>query len=136
VAGGQIVALGAVAGGTIFLGLTVARSRGLSPSVQALLNSIAIGILLFLFWDILTHAVEPVEAALTKAHDGEAGRGRFACPTLHEYWARPRSAPTEPKPSANYRPSATRAPSNQRPETIAHHDRPCPGPTLKHAWSL
>jgi ZIP family zinc transporter len=55
----------------------VARSRGLSTNTRALLNAIAIGILLFLFWDILTHAVEPVEAALVKAHAGEGSWVRF-----------------------------------------------------------
>jgi zinc transporter, ZIP family len=78
VTGGQVVALGAIAGGTIFLGLPVARARGLSKNTRCLLNAIAIGILLFLFWDILTHAVEPVESALTKAHAGDGTWGRFA----------------------------------------------------------
>jgi ZIP family zinc transporter len=78
VTGGEVVALGAIAGGTIFLGLPVARSRGLSKNTRALLNAVAIGILLFLFWDILTHAVEPVESALMAAHADEASWGRFA----------------------------------------------------------
>jgi ZIP family zinc transporter len=78
VTGGQVVALGAIAGGTIFLGLPIARSRGLTANTRSLLNAIAIGILLFLFWDILTHAVEPVESALTAAHAGDASWGRFA----------------------------------------------------------
>jgi ZIP family zinc transporter len=77
VTGGEIVALGAIAGGTIVLGLPVARSRGLSRSTRSLLNAVAIGILLFLFWDILSHAVEPVEAALISAHAGEASWLRF-----------------------------------------------------------
>jgi len=59
------------------LGLPVARSRGLSRGTRSLLNAVAIGILLFLFWDILSHAVEPVEAALLAAHDGEASWLRF-----------------------------------------------------------
>jgi ZIP family zinc transporter len=77
VSGGEIVALGAIAGGTIVLGLPVARSRGLSSRTRLLLNAVAIGILLFLFWDILTHAVEPVEAALLSAHAGEGSWLRF-----------------------------------------------------------
>ncbi|HEV2888447.1 MAG TPA: ZIP family metal transporter [Jatrophihabitans sp.] len=75
--GGEIVALGAIAGGTIVLGLPVARSRGLSSGTRSLLNAVAIGILLFLFWDILSHAVEPVEDALMAAHAGEASWLRF-----------------------------------------------------------
>jgi ZIP family zinc transporter len=58
------VLLGAIAGGTIFLGLPVARLRGLPRSVQGFLNAFATGILVFLLWDILSHAGEPVEAAI------------------------------------------------------------------------
>src|SRR5690348_6515401 len=58
------VALGAIAGGTIFLGLPVARMRGLPTPVQGLLNAFATGILVFLLWDILSHAGGPVEGAL------------------------------------------------------------------------
>jgi zinc transporter, ZIP family len=65
------VALGAIAGGTIFLGLPVARIHGLPRAVQGFLNAFATGILVFLLWDILTHAGEPVEAAL------EPGQGSF-----------------------------------------------------------
>ena len=50
------VALGAIAGGTIFLGLPVARMRGLPPAVQGFLNAFATGILVFLLFDILNHA--------------------------------------------------------------------------------
>jgi ZIP family zinc transporter len=59
------VLLGAIAGATIFLGLPVARMRGLPKSVQGFLNAFATGILVFLLWDILTHATIPIEDALT-----------------------------------------------------------------------
>jgi ZIP family zinc transporter len=59
--------LGAIAGLTIFIGLPVARVRGLPRSVQGFLNALATGVLLFLLWDILSHAGTPVEAAM-KAH--------------------------------------------------------------------
>ncbi len=62
------VLLGALAGGTIFLGLPVARMHGLPKPVQGLLNAFATGILLFLLWDILSHAGGPVEAALEPGH--------------------------------------------------------------------
>lgn len=62
---GTAVLLGAFAGATIFLGLPVARVRGLPKAVQGFLNAFATGILIFLLWDILSHAGEPVEAALT-----------------------------------------------------------------------
>src|SRR5207237_9983471 len=58
------VLLGAVAGGTIFLGLPVARMHGLPKPVQGFLNAFATGILVFLLWDILAHAGDPVKAAL------------------------------------------------------------------------
>ena len=61
------VALGAIAGGTIFLGLPVARMRGLPTAVQGFLNAFATGILVFLLWDILSHAGPPVEAAVVGA---------------------------------------------------------------------
>jgi zinc transporter, ZIP family len=67
------VALGAVAGATVFLGLPVARIHGLPKPVQGFLNAFATGILVFLLWDILTHAAGPVEAA---AQQGQ--RGQFA----------------------------------------------------------
>lgn len=59
------VLLGAIAGATIFLGLPVARMRGLPKAVQGFLNAFATGILVFLLWDILTHATRPIEGALT-----------------------------------------------------------------------
>jgi ZIP family zinc transporter len=64
------VGLGAIAGATIFLGLPVARMRGLPKSVQGLLNAFATGILVFLLWDILSHASGPVEAALEQKEGG------------------------------------------------------------------
>ena len=68
----SVVLLGAVAGGTIFLGLPVARMHGLPKAVQGFLNAFATGILVFLLWDILSHAGGPVEAALA------SGNGSFA----------------------------------------------------------
>ncbi|MCU1447858.1 MAG: putative metal cation transporter [Acidimicrobiales bacterium] len=69
----QVVLLGGIAGATIFIGLPVGRAPRLSSATRALLNALAIGILLFLLWDILSHAIEPVEHALTAAavdHNG------------------------------------------------------------------
>src|SRR6266849_5328232 len=67
------VLLGAIAGGTVFLGLPVARMRGLPKPVQGFLNAFATGILVFLLWDILAHAGGPVTAALEQSR-----RGTFA----------------------------------------------------------
>jgi ZIP family zinc transporter len=69
----QILLLGAIAGATIFLGLPIGRMQNLGPATRAALSALATGILVFLLWDVLTGAVEPVESALT-AHDW----GRFA----------------------------------------------------------
>src|SRR6478609_9256280 len=62
--GSQIALLGAIAGFTIFLGLPIGRLRQPAPRLKAALNGIAIGVLIFLVWDILTHAWEPTDAAL------------------------------------------------------------------------
>lgn len=56
--------MGAIAGATIFLGLPLGRLSNPLPRLKAALNGVAIGALLFLVWDILTHAWEPVDAAL------------------------------------------------------------------------
>jgi zinc transporter, ZIP family len=60
----QVAALGAIAGFTIFLGLPFGRLQRPSIRLKAGLNGVAIGVLIFLEWDILTHAWEPVDAAL------------------------------------------------------------------------
>ena len=64
-------ALGAIAGATIFIGLPVGRIRGLSRLVQGSLNAIATGVLVFLLWDILSHASAPVETALAALRRGD-----------------------------------------------------------------
>jgi ZIP family zinc transporter len=68
----QTLILGAIAGFTIFLGLPIARMRNVPPSLRALLASSATGILLFLFWDVLSHAVTPVEEAIEEHELGES----------------------------------------------------------------
>jgi ZIP family zinc transporter len=66
---GEVFLLGAIAGLTIFFGLPVGRLRQLSPSLRVLLNAIAIGILIFLLWDVLSKAVEPAQTSLQSAVD-------------------------------------------------------------------
>src|SRR2546425_5635304 len=61
-------ALGAIAGATIFIGLPIGRVRGISRALQGFLNAVATGVLIFLLWDILTHAVGPIETALAATH--------------------------------------------------------------------
>lgn len=66
----ETVLLAAIAGGTILLGLPVGRLRNLSTRTQALLTTGAAGVILFLIWDILAAAVEPVEAAIEELAEG------------------------------------------------------------------
>jgi len=66
----QTVLLSAFAGATIFLGLPVGRLRGLSVRAQVMLTAAAAGVILFLIWDILSQAVEPIEAAIESAKSG------------------------------------------------------------------
>jgi ZIP family zinc transporter len=68
----QIALLGAIAGFTIYLGLPVGRLRAPMPRLKAALNAVAIGILVFLVWDVLTHAWEPVDEALGHQEIGSA----------------------------------------------------------------
>jgi zinc transporter, ZIP family len=60
----QTVVLGALAGFTIYLGLPVARLKQKTTQLQCLLTALALGVLLFLIWDILSKALEPVVDAL------------------------------------------------------------------------
>lgn len=68
------VLLGAIAGFTIFLGLPIARARRLSAQTVALLNALAIGILLYLVVEIAQNAIAPIEQNLSAWH---AGAGAF-----------------------------------------------------------
>ncbi len=62
--GAQVTMLGAIAGVTIFLGLPLGRLRSEAPRTRAWLNALATGILLFLLWDVLTHAWDPIDRGL------------------------------------------------------------------------
>jgi zinc transporter, ZIP family len=64
---GDILILGAFAGATILLGLPIARLRNPSTALKAFLTSMATGILVFLFWDVMSNGVEPIEEAI-RAH--------------------------------------------------------------------
>jgi len=66
----QTLLLGAIAGATIFLGLPIGRMQNVSAATKAFLASVATGVLIFLLWDVLSGAVEPIEAALTAGQDG------------------------------------------------------------------
>jgi ZIP family zinc transporter len=70
---GHVLILGAIAGGTIFLGLPVGRLQNISGRARAGLSALATGILVFLLWDVLSNAVDPIDSALHARH-----WGRFA----------------------------------------------------------
>ena len=68
---GQTIALGAIAGLTIFVGLPMGRMRGGSRATRTFLSGVSAGILVFLLFDILEHATEPVEEAVTSRDWGQ-----------------------------------------------------------------
>jgi zinc transporter, ZIP family len=74
---GQTLALGAVAGFTIFLGLPLGRVENADVRLRAALSALACGVLLFLLWDVLVHGVQPVEEALEGAVEGGGSWGEF-----------------------------------------------------------
>jgi zinc transporter, ZIP family len=71
----NIALLGAIAGFTIYLGLPLGRLRTPTLRLKAALNAVAIGILIFLIWDVLTHAWEPTDEALGKHEWGTVVTG-------------------------------------------------------------
>jgi ZIP family zinc transporter len=72
----RVAILGAIAGFTIFLGLPVGRIRSLPPRGKGFLSVVSAGILLFIFWDVVSAANQIIDGALGKAIDGGA-RGPF-----------------------------------------------------------
>ena len=66
----QILLLGLLAGLTIFIGLPMGRLHDVGQTFKAFLSATATGILLFLFWDVLKQAIDPVESALNAANWG------------------------------------------------------------------
>ena len=73
----QTLLLGAIAGFTIYVGLPMGRLSNVSPKMRAALSAVATGILVFLFWDVVSHGVEPVETHL-EAHKWAAFAGYAA----------------------------------------------------------
>jgi ZIP family zinc transporter len=67
--------LGFIAGATIVLGMPLGRLRRPAPVLRTMLNAVAAGVLLFLFWDVLAHAWDPIDAGLAALH---AGKGNAA----------------------------------------------------------
>ncbi len=64
----QTLLLGAISGLTIYLGMPLAKLRIAHKGSLAFINALAIGILFFLFVDIITRATSPIEASI-KQHN-------------------------------------------------------------------
>ncbi|HEY7093829.1 MAG TPA: hypothetical protein VH393_11655 [Ktedonobacterales bacterium] len=67
---GAIILLGAFAGLTIFLGLPLAFLRRGTPSLRMFLSMLATGVLVFLLYDVIAQASEPIDEALTAFKEG------------------------------------------------------------------
>src|SRR6202035_4585598 len=66
----ETVALGAIAGLTIYLGLPLGRMRGVDDRMRVCLAMFSVGILAFIFMDVTKHGEHILEAAVSdfKAH--------------------------------------------------------------------
>jgi ZIP family zinc transporter len=65
--------LGFIAGVTILFGLPIGRLKRPAPALRVMLNAIAVGVLVFLVWDVLSAAWEPIDGALSDFHAGDGG---------------------------------------------------------------
>jgi ZIP family zinc transporter len=72
---GETVLLGALAGFTIYLGLPFGRVRLMSAASRVALAMFSVGVLAFLFAEILVHGVEVVEHAVEELGEGEGSWG-------------------------------------------------------------
>ncbi|MEA2455381.1 MAG: zinc transporter, family, partial [Thermoleophilaceae bacterium] len=72
---GETVLLGALAGSTIFLGLPLGRVSVMGDRTRVALAMFAVGVLVFLFADILEHALGIVEAPVEAFKDDKQGVG-------------------------------------------------------------
>jgi ZIP family zinc transporter len=74
----QTALLGALAGLTIFLGLPLGRMRLVSARGRVALAMFSVGILAFIFVDVLEHALGIVDRALDGYKEGSHGLGHLA----------------------------------------------------------
>ena len=75
---GAIILLGAFAGLTIYLGLPIAFLKQTPQSLKVFLNMLATGVLIFLLFDVLSKASEPINAALDQIRIHQTGAGTFS----------------------------------------------------------
>ena len=72
---GQTLLLGFIAGVTILIGMPLGRMRRPSEALRVTLNALAVGVLVFLVWDVLSAAWEPIDEGLAAHHETGAGLG-------------------------------------------------------------
>jgi zinc transporter, ZIP family len=71
----ETVALGAIAGLTIFVGLPLGRIRGVDDRVRVCLAMFSVGILAFIFMDVTKHGEQILETSLVHLRAHETGIG-------------------------------------------------------------
>ena len=71
----ETVALGAIAGLTIYIGLPLGRMRGVDDRMRVCLAMFSVGILAFIFMDVTKHGEAILETALTSFKDHRASFG-------------------------------------------------------------
>jgi zinc transporter, ZIP family len=74
---GTIILLGAFAGLTIYLGLPIAFLKQTPQSIKVFLNMFATGVLIFLLFDVVSKASDPINAALSQVQTQHSGTGLF-----------------------------------------------------------
>ena len=79
---GTIILLGAFAGFTIYVGLPLAFLKHLPQSLKVFLNMLATGVLVFLLFDVVSKASEPINAALNQVRTQHTGVGIFTLDVL------------------------------------------------------
>jgi zinc transporter, ZIP family len=72
---GQTLLLGFIAGVTILIGMPLGRMQRPSEALRVTLNALAVGVLIFLVWDVLSAAWEPIDQSLSAHHESGAGLG-------------------------------------------------------------
>jgi zinc transporter, ZIP family len=75
---GTILLLGAFAGFTIYLGLPLAFLKNGPQSLKVFLNMLATGVLVFLLYDVISKASDPITTALDQVRTHHTGSTTFA----------------------------------------------------------
>jgi len=75
---GTIILLGAFAGLTIYLGLPLAFINGMSQTLKSFLSMLATGVLIFLLYDVVGKATEPINDLINQTHTHHTGGAALA----------------------------------------------------------